>query len=686
MRSCTRRRTPFACSLLLVLAVAARALVAQAPQQDEAVVNLLARLLALSDARQFDDALLRQALQSDNFTVRFQGVLAAGRIGDPQAVELLVPVLNDSSTAVQTAAAFALGVLADARAVEPLLGIVRSVDPAAQGAREMEAVTALAKIGGEEGAQAVRLVLGSAPLGQGVPPIVMSGLLEAWRLGARAPAPLLLNYAEHPDETVRWRALFSLARLRSAAAQPVMLRALGDPSAEVRAVAARGLSAALADSGRVGRAALAARLRPLVNDDHVGVRINALRSLASFRGDSTLATAAIAALSDANAGVVAQAETTLGVLGGSAAVDALRRQSASATFGLRRQAILGLAEADSAAGNAAATTLAADQDWLWRVVAAQTFTATRTRARLEAQLADPDGRVVAQALQGLARVVPDSDAALIGRARILIEHADPAVRSVAADLLARRPDPGDIDRLVAAYRRAATDPFNDARLSAVGALAAIAAGSAGGRLRVVNEFLGTQPRPDDYLVRRFAVEKLPEAAEAWASGRGAPISTGRSDADYRDIVRRYLLPALMGQPNPQVAIETDRGTLTVDLLPAQAPLTVAAFLTLVDRRYFDGQRWHRVVPNFVIQAGDPRGDGWGGPGTVLRDEINLERYAGGTMGMALSGADTGGSQFFITQSTQPHLDGTYTVFGRLRSDARLLQQIAQGDRIWSIHR
>jgi cyclophilin family peptidyl-prolyl cis-trans isomerase/HEAT repeat protein len=686
LRSCTRRRTPFACSLLLVLALAAPRLVAQAPQQDEAVVSLLARLLALSDARQFDDALLRQALQNDNYNVRFQGVLAAGRIGDPQAVELLVPVLSDSSTAVQTAAAFALGVLADARAVEPLLGIVRSVAPAAQGAREIEAVTALAKIGGEEGAQAVRLVLESAPLGQSVPPIVMAGLLEAWRLGARAPTQLLLNYAEHPDETVRWRALYSLARLRSVAAQPVMLRALGDPSTEVRAVAARGLSATLADSGRIGRGAVAARLRPLVNDDHVGVRINALRALASFRGDSTLAAAAIAALSDANPGVVAQAETTLGVLGGSAAVEALRRQSGSATFGLRRQAIIGLAEADSAAGNAIATTLAGDPDWLWRVVAAQAFTATRDRARLENLLADPDGRVVAQALQGLARVVADSDGVLIGRARTLVEHADPAVRSVAADLLARRPDPGDVDRLVAAYRRAATDPFNDARLSAVGALAAIAAGSAGGRLRVVNEFLGTQPRPDDYLVRRFAMEKLPEAAEAWAFGGGAPISTGKSDADYRDVVRRYLLPALLGQPNPQVAIETDRGTLTIDLLPAQAPLTVAAFLALVDRRYFDGQRWHRVVPNFVVQAGDPRGDGWGGPGTVLRDEINLERYAGGTMGMALSGADTGGSQFFITQSTQPHLDGTYTVFGRLRSDARLLQQIAQGDRIRSIHR
>jgi cyclophilin family peptidyl-prolyl cis-trans isomerase len=121
-------------------------------------------------------------------------------------------------------------------------------------------------------------------------------------------------------------------------------------------------------------------------------------------------------------------------------------------------------------------------------------------------------------------------------------------------------------------------------------------------------------------------------------------------------------------------------------LPSQAPLTVAAFLALVDRRYFDGERWHRVVPNFVAQAGDPRGDGWGGPGTVLRDEVNPMRYSVGTVGMALSGPDTGGSQFFITHSAQPHLDGTYTIFARVSSDVRVVRQIAQGDNIRSIHR
>ena len=114
-----------------------------------------------------------------------------------------------------------------------------------------------------------------------------------------------------------------------------------------------------------------------------------------------------------------------------------------------------------------------------------------------------------------------------------------------------------------------------------------------------------------------------------------------------------------------------------------------AFLTLVDRRYFDGTRWHRVVPNFVVQDGDPRGDGWGGPGAgfVLRDEINPVRYETGTVGMALSGPDTGGSQYFITHSAQPHLDGTYTVFGRVAGGgSTVLDAIGQGDRIRSIHR
>jgi cyclophilin family peptidyl-prolyl cis-trans isomerase len=163
------------------------------------------------------------------------------------------------------------------------------------------------------------------------------------------------------------------------------------------------------------------------------------------------------------------------------------------------------------------------------------------------------------------------------------------------------------------------------------------------------------------------------------------VETGRAIGDYREIARRMLVP---GAPEgaPGIVIETDRGDIVVSLFAGDAPITVNAMLQLVDRRSFDGGAWHRVVPNFVIQDGDPRGDGWGGPGYALRDEINRRRYAAGTVGMALSGPDTGGSQFFITLGPQPHLDGTYTVFGQVESGMDVVQRITAYDAIRTIRR
>jgi len=585
---------------------------------------------------------------------------------------------------VQAAAAFALGLLKDPRAAGPLLALVRAVPEGAQGAPQIEGATALARIGGAVAAAHLREILGNGYTpGVATPPARSAALLEAWRLGERAPVNALAGYVDDADPTVRWRALFSLGRLRARQGAALLISGLRDPDPQVRAIAARGVTRQLLDSAHVAWRGVADQLRPLLSDPDPAVRINTLRTLASFH-DSALAQAVIPRLSDPLVNVAVQAETTLGVLGGSASVAALEGRGQAAAFAPRRQAVIALAQADSAAGMRAAEALLAESDWRWRSVAAEAFGAARDRARLEAQLADPDGRVVAQALQALGRVVPPGDTVILTRARALLEAPDPAVRSVAADLVGRHPETGDVDRLVRAYTRAAGDPFDDARLSAVAALAAIARASAEGRLQVATRFASAVPRPDDYLVRRLAADGFADAAQQW--GPAAPIATGRTEADYRDVVRRYLAPALTGQAAPRVMIETDRGTLTVELLADQAPLTVAAFLALVDRRYFDGSRWHRVVPNFVIQDGDPRGDGWGGPGFVLRDELNPTRYETGTMGMALSGPDTGGSQFFITHSPQPHLDGTYTVFGRVVAGVTVLADIAQGDRIRSIHR
>jgi peptidyl-prolyl cis-trans isomerase B (cyclophilin B) len=151
------------------------------------------------------------------------------------------------------------------------------------------------------------------------------------------------------------------------------------------------------------------------------------------------------------------------------------------------------------------------------------------------------------------------------------------------------------------------------------------------------------------------------------------------------VIRRFVV-APDSLSRPHVKIETDqRGVIEIELLGPDAPLTVANFLRLVGRRFFDTNRWHRVVPNFVVQDGDPRGDGFGGPGGApIRDEINRNRYDSPMLGMALSGPETGNSQWFINLSPQPHLDGIYTVFGKVVDGTAVLPRITQGDVIRTI--
>jgi cyclophilin family peptidyl-prolyl cis-trans isomerase len=130
-----------------------------------------------------------------------------------------------------------------------------------------------------------------------------------------------------------------------------------------------------------------------------------------------------------------------------------------------------------------------------------------------------------------------------------------------------------------------------------------------------------------------------------------------------------------------VYLETSKGTVQIELAVLDAPLTVENFVALARRGYFDGLQLHRVVPAFVVQDGDPRGDGTGGPGYSIRDELNDRPYQRGTVGMALSGPDTGGSQWFITHAPQPHLEGRYTVFGQVVKGMEVVDQLEVGDTI-----
>ncbi len=132
-----------------------------------------------------------------------------------------------------------------------------------------------------------------------------------------------------------------------------------------------------------------------------------------------------------------------------------------------------------------------------------------------------------------------------------------------------------------------------------------------------------------------------------------------------------------------VTMETTKGTIEIELYPEHAPLTVNNFVFLINEEYYDGVTFHRVINNFVIQGGDPTGTGAGGPGYKFSDECfgNPLKHGTGWLSMANAGPNTNGSQFFITHSPQPHLDGRHTVFGKVVSDMDVVNAIKQGDKM-----
>ncbi|MHC4202366.1 MAG: peptidylprolyl isomerase [Planctomycetota bacterium] len=133
---------------------------------------------------------------------------------------------------------------------------------------------------------------------------------------------------------------------------------------------------------------------------------------------------------------------------------------------------------------------------------------------------------------------------------------------------------------------------------------------------------------------------------------------------------------------PVVTIKTAKGDMTIELFEDDAPNTVANFISLIEKGFYDGLMFHRVIPNFMIQGGDPTGTGRGGPGYRFADEISTRKHSGpGVLSMANAGPNTNGSQFFITHRATGHLDGKHTVFGRVTKGKDVVNRIARGDRM-----
>lgn len=650
--------------------------------QESAVIEALAPVLQAEDSRRYAEPVFQRASTSPDSQVRRFVARSIGRIGDSRGLGILRQLLIDPDTLVRLEAAFAVGLIGDTAGIPILMERFQS-EPYLDAASELEAITSLARLGGPAVGDFFRAVLeGRFPPGASDPVALRNRVaFESWRLGDDAPVRSLLPLAADQESNLRWHAVYSLARLRVPEAAGQLSLAVRDEVSIIRAAAVRGLVPAVVDSVDLGREGAASLVVVLLDDDDPITRINALRTLGDLEAHQ-FTDRVIDRLRDATPNVRVQAAITLGMLGGPEAVAALTAQARDRSLpAVAAEALLGLARLDSAAFASSGESWRTSADWTRRIVYAR----GSARAGREGELLDdPDGRVAAASLDAWASLPGRPGPGLLVAARDRLDHEDPVVRTIAAGILARQPDISDIATLSSAYGRSLRDPVADASLAALDALRAVSAASAEGRREVQSRFVVSAPRPSNPAVRAWAERNWPALASRWGSNQG--IETGKSLQDYREILRRFVL-APDSIARPHVFVETDGpGTLEIELLGPEAPLTVAHFLTLVDRRYFDGMRWHRVVPGFVVQTGDPRGDGWGGPGVTIRDEINRRRYDNPMVGMALSGPDTGGSQWFINLAPQPHLDGAFTIFGRVVGSYAPLARLTQGDIIRTVRR
>lgn len=699
---------------------AGKASVSSASARSAVPDEIMLQLVRAEDERRWGAEVA--ALFSDKRAgVRERAALAAGRIGDERAVSSLSILLaNDKSTAVRAMAAFALGETESMSATEPLLTALRRGDEQALvRARIVEALGKVAAALPETEVERRRAVgeailnalsLEAQPGMKRQREVVLKGLTAALRVRPANAGAVVAQFLTDADARIRADAGNTLTRLKAKeGGEQLRAMLMGETDAVARANAARALGAA------EDKAAFEVLLARSSSDADERVRVSSLRAIGALKDTRAVApllgrgSALLVAYRAAKArGIARPAEmnellevaTALGRIlpntGDARAIEWLREfreaqevvdpeteiafaRIAPSAY-LRERPFNKLADettrvwlfadwrrASSLAQGlneiAGITAEAAGNSVIGLQADAQLFLrAMLDDARLPA-LAAPD------VLRALAALKPNDLGELM---RKQISTKDFIVRATAAELLGGLPpDEANVASLSEALPVAMKDEMNDAALAILDALAKQKTARA-------NEALKTALESTDYLLRRRAVALLKENDAGDFSARIATVASRNTEADYiRALARRNT--------RTRALVKTEKGEFTIELLPEDAPLTVDNFVQLARRGYFNGVAFHRVVPNFVIQGGDPRGDGNGGPGYQIRCEINEVEYARGAVGMALSGKDTGGSQWFVTHSPQPHLDGGYTVFGLVaEKEMAVVDGIARGDKILSV--
>jgi cyclophilin family peptidyl-prolyl cis-trans isomerase/HEAT repeat protein len=635
-------------------------------------------ILQLEDERRLrgNGGDLLNLLTDDEARVRRRAALAVGRVKLPEGVAPLSNLLyNEKDPEVRQMAAFAMGLIGDASAAAALTTALTDPDPLIQG-RCAEALGLMAQkaaapaigqmmaahvnTGALNGIAADDMAYPKSPAAEAV----RLGAYALVRLGAYdALAGALLDKDGRPRSRW-WPVAYALQRVNDARAVPALLELLTGEGQLTRAFAARGLGAS-----KDQRAA--APLLAVAEDAGapVAVRVQAVRGIAAIgaaRGAAVMRRLILSPKVTPNLQV--EAVSALAQLRAPESVELLIELASAEWPSVRAAALGALARTDVETFISAISGLEPDAHWSVRAALADTLGdlgRERAQAPLTGMLRDTDQRVIPSVLDALAKTGA-ANAAQEMLARLKAD--DPVVRAAAARGLATLKAPNAVPALLEAVKTAQRDGLSVARAAAIDALTALDPNAAKPQLVAA---LADR----DWAVRLRAAEHLRriDPSADVSSMRPAPSPA----TPELGAIETFVSPPY----SPSAYIDTSKGTIQFELAVLDAPRTVANFIALARRNYFRGVQLHRVVPDFVVQDGDPRGDGEGGPGYSIRDEINQRPYLRGTVGMALDGPDTGGSQFFITHSPQPHLDGRYTVFGQVIAGMDVVDRLSQWDTI-----
>ncbi|HKS10066.1 MAG TPA: peptidylprolyl isomerase [Pyrinomonadaceae bacterium] len=651
------------------------------------------RITQAEDERRWDNE-LRGLLSNRSAAIRKRAALAAGRIGNEDSVLALANLMKlDTDPSVRAMAAFALGEVESPAAAEVLIAVLKNNNE--RGELRARVFEALGKIAGalpqeqqarqREIGAIIRAALEIDAAREADQLTVLLGITAALRSRPADIGPTLAKFLNSPDARVRSDAANALARLRLKDGNE-RLRFLVDTDRDpnVRANAARVLGIT------EDKDSFPLLLSRATSDTDDRVRVSGIRALAALKNPN--AADLLLKHITTNRNEILEIATTVGRL-----IPETDYNDAIFWFKSKNETLNHTApEIEIAFARVAPATYLAEIEKLnaptdWRAVAAIANGLAEFAALPELQKTKPELPAAAEArlrkMLDYPKVdygIPDVLRALAAfkpkdLQQVLIAHLskpDVIVRATAADLLGDVPPSDEITKaLIAAWPQAVRDVLNDAALSILDSLSKQKDGIQ--RKEVLTEPFRDALGMRDHLVRRRAVALLKTTGTADVPIHIGIVQTRNTQADYRRALAR------IGR-KVQAVVTTTRGSFTIDLLPSEAPLTVDNFVQLARRNYFRGITIHRVVPNFVIQDGDPRGDGNGGPGYQIRCEINEVAFDRATVGMALSGKDTGGSQWFVTHAPQPHLDGGYTVFGRVVAGMEVVDRIERGDVVKSI--